>query len=106
MLHPLPKDLQITDLLAAFKNAKTDPWEGAHAGWHAVGYGIQLFHANHEGFKAAAANNPAIAAKLADIEATMPFSADTTEEGFKAISWDQIKPWLKKVAELLLMILD
>ena len=106
MLHPLPKDLAMADVLVAFKNLKTDPGEAAHAAWHCAGYVVQVFHKNHEGMKAAAKNNPAIAAALAEVEATNPFSADTTEEGMKAISWDQIKPWAKKVLELLLMILD
>ena len=93
----------MADVLAAVKNFQTDPGEGAHAAWHAAGFAIQLFHKNHAGLKAAAVNDPLVAAKLAEVVALAPTA---TTEGVAAIDWNLIKPWAKKLLELLIMVLD
>lgn len=101
-LHPLPVDLALSDLLSALKNFKTDPGEGAHAAWHGAGYALNLFHKNHEGFKASAAKDKKLAKALADLERTAP---TIPTEGLAAIDWATIKPWAKKLLEFLLMLM-
>lgn len=108
-LHPLPVDLALGDLLTAFKNLKTNPGEAAHAGWHGVGYGLQLFHKNHEGFKASAATSKKVATKLAQVEKGLeklqPKFAAAEAGDVSAIDWDTFKPWMKKLLELLIMLM-